>query len=178
MSDSTTADQSTSDPDFEARNRRADHLRERIYLSFAALAVLLAIESHGHPDPLQSFLTLLVTMLGTLLAVFLADVISFIVSDERAMTRAERGHAVWASFGALGAVTLPFVFLLLAVFGVLEIELALRISIITLVVTLVLIGWAAVHKIPLKWWQRLIALGAEAALAIGVIGLQFLAHSA
>ena len=73
---------------------------------------------------------------------------------------------------------LVIVFLLLAVFGVLEIELALRISIITLVVTLVLIGWAAVHKIPLKWWQRLIALGAEAALAIGVIGLQFLAHSA
>jgi hypothetical protein len=43
---------------------------------------------------------------------------------------------------------------------------------------LVLIGWAAVRKIPLKWWQRLIALAAEAALALGVVGLQLLAHSA
>ena len=48
---------------------------------------------------------------------------------------------------------------------------------LVLVATLVLIGWIAVRRIQLKWWQRLIALGAEAALALGVIGLQLLAHS-
>ena len=178
MSDVPPADDRALDPEIEARHARADHLKERIYLSFAALAVLLAIKSHGDPLPLEAFLTLLVTVLGTLLAVFVADIISFTVVHERAMRRTERQHAVFASFGALGAVSLPFVFLLLAVVGVMQIETALNASIIALVVTLVLIGWAAVRKIPLKWWQRLIALAAEAALALGVVGLQLLAHSA
>ncbi|QIG41202.1 hypothetical protein G5T42_09085 [Microbacterium sp. 4R-513] len=166
------------DREYAARRARADHLKERIYLSFAALAVLLAINAHGHTEALDAFLTLLVTVLGTLLAVFVADVISFTVVHERAMNRPERQHAVFASFGTLGAITLPFVFLLLAVFGIMQTETAVRAGIIALVATLGIIGWVAVRNVPLKWWQRLIALGAEAALALGVVGLQLLAHSA
>lgn len=178
MSDAPPADDPARGSDFEARQARADHLKERIYLSFAALAVLLAINTHGDPAALDAFLTLLVTVLGTLLAVFVADIISFTVVHGRAMTRPEGRHAVFASFGALGAVSLPFIFLLLAVFGILPTQTALNASIIALVATLVLIGWAAVRTIPLKWWQRLIALVAEALLALGIVGLQLLAHSA
>lgn len=177
MSASAPVPADAPDADLEARRFRADHLKERIYLTFAALAVLLAINAHGHPEALDALLTLLVTVFGTLLAVFVADIISFVVAHERAMNASERRHAVSASFGTLGAVTTPVILLGLASLGIMEVETALRVSIIVLVVTLVLIGWVAVRKIPLKWWQRLIALGAEAALALGVIGLQLLAHS-
>ncbi|TDN91724.1 hypothetical protein [Microbacterium sp. BK668] len=175
--DAAPDDDVVHDRDFEARRERADHLKERIYLSFASLAVLVALNAHGYSNALDALLTLLVTVIGTLLAVFVADVISFTVAHERAMNRRERQHAVFASFGTLGAVTLPFVFLALAVFGVLETSTALRAGIIALVATLVVIGWAAVRKVPLTWWQRIIALGAEAALALGVVGLQVLAKS-
>ncbi|WP_345800348.1 hypothetical protein AAIB33_12830 [Microbacterium sp. AZCO] len=168
---------SVPDADFAARSRRADHLKERIYLTFAALAVLLAINLHGHPEPVDALVTLLVTVFGTLLAVFVADVISFVVAHERAMDADERGHAVFASFGTLSAVTVPVILLLLAALGVMQIDTAIRASIIVLVATLVVIGWVAVRKVPLKWWQRLIALGAEAALALGVVALQLAAHS-
>jgi hypothetical protein len=160
----------------ESRREQADHLRERIYLSFAALAVLLAIDAHGQPEPIEAILTLLVTMLGTLLAVFVADVISFMVVHERTMTRHERQHAVFASFGALGAVGLPFIFLGVAAFGIIDMDLALALSTGALVVTLIVIGWRAVHRVKLNWWQRVVALGAEAALALTVIGLQLIAH--
>ncbi|MEU1972963.1 hypothetical protein ABZ477_15015 [Microbacterium sp. NPDC019599] len=162
--------------DLEARRERADRLKERIYLSFAALAVVLAINAHGHADPLDAFLTLLVTVLGTLLAVFVADIISFTVAHERPMNRAEFRHAVSASFGTLGAIAAPFAFLLLAVAGVWEIETALRASAIALIAALVVIGWVAVRRVKLTWWQRLVALGGEAVLALAVIGLQLLAH--
>jgi hypothetical protein len=163
--------------DLETRRERADRLKERIYITFASLAVVLAIDSHGHAVPLDAFLTLLVTVLGTLLAIFVADVISFTVAHERTMRRSELRHAVAASFGTLSAITAPLVFLFLAVLGVWEVETALRASAIALIATLVVIGWVAVHKVELTWWQRLIALGGEAVLALGVVGLQLLAHS-
>lgn len=158
--------------DYEARRVRADRLKERIYLTFVALAVVLAINGNDHPEPLESFLTLLVTVLGTLLAVFVADVISFTVAHERSMNEHELGHAVSASFGTLSAVAAPFVFLLLAAMGVWTTETALRASAIALIAALIIIGWVAVRKIDLTWWQRVIALGGEALLALGVVGLQ------
>jgi hypothetical protein len=163
--------------DLEKRRARADHLRERIYLTFAALAVVLAIQGHGHPEARDALITLLVTVLGTLAAVFVADLISFTVAHERPMRRPELRHAWWASFGTLGAVAAPFVFLFLALLGVLQVETALRASAIALIAALVVIGWVAVRNIKMTWWQRLVALGAEAVLALGVVGLQLLAHS-
>jgi hypothetical protein len=40
----------------------------------------------------------------------------------------------------------------------------------------VVIGWVAVRRLELRWWQRLLALGAEAVLGLAVVGLQVLAH--
>jgi NitT/TauT family transport system substrate-binding protein len=58
------------EPDF-----RADRLKERIYLTFTALAVVLALSSR-QAEPLEALFTLLVTVLGSLLAILLADLVS------------------------------------------------------------------------------------------------------
>ena len=163
-------------PDAIPRQERADRLKERIYLTFAALAVVLALNAHGAIDAGVAIRTLLVTVLGTLLAVFVADVVSHMVVHERGTTPAELRHAIGSSFGALSAVGLPFVFLLLALFGLWSTATALTASSIALIAALVVIGYAAVRRIPMPWWQRLIALGAEAALGLAVVGLQLLAH--
>ncbi|WP_068270879.1 hypothetical protein [Aldersonia kunmingensis] len=163
-------------PDIPTRQERADRLKERIYLTFTALAVVLALRAHGDDDAAKALATLVVTVFGTLLAVFTADIVSHLVVHERMMTRKEFRHAVSSSFGALGAVTLPVVFLVLAVLDVWKPEAALRASTIALIAALVVIAFAAVRHTTLNPLQRLIALGAEAALGVAVVGLQILAH--
>ncbi|MEV7692787.1 hypothetical protein AB0N73_05595 [Microbacterium sp. NPDC089189] len=165
-----------TDPDPAEREVRAERLKERIYLTFAALAVVLALAAHGPVDAVSALQTLAVTVFGTLLAIFTADIVSHLVVHERMVTRTELGHAFQTSFGALGAVVLPFAFLALAAFDVWDPTAALRASTIALVLALVVIGFAAVRRVRLHWWQRLIALGAEAVLGLAVIGLQVLAH--
>ena len=160
----------------EDRSGRAALLKERIYVTFAALAVVLTLISHGAETAGEAAITLGVTVLGTLLAVFTADVISHIVVHERMLTRAEAAHTVRSTFGAIAAVIAPFVFLGLAGLGVWSATVALTASAIALLASLVLIGYVAVRRIPLTWYQRLVALGAEAVLGLAVIGLQLLAH--
>jgi uncharacterized membrane protein len=158
----------------EEREQRAEQLRERIYITFAALAVVIALDNHG-VGAAEALGTLVVTVLGTLLAVFVADVISHIVVQERMLTRPEMRHAVITSFGALTAVILPAVFLILAIVGVWSTDAALRVSSIALVAALVVIGYTAIRRIRVTWWKRLLALGAEALLGLVVVGLQVLA---
>lgn len=157
------------------RRERAERLKERIYLTFAALAVVLALSTH-HAEAAEALRTLAVTVLGTLLAVFTADLVSHIVIHERIMTSQELRHALGTSFGAIGAVALPVVFLVIAAMGGWSTEAALRASAVALVLSLVVFGYLAVRRIALSWWQRLIALGAEAVLGLAVVGLQVLAH--
>ncbi len=166
----------TEAPTPDTRAARADALKERIYLTFTALAVLIAMSSHGTPTAGEVAKTLFITAAGMLLAILVADVISHIVVHESLMTRAELKHAVSVSVGAFGALVLPFVFLGLAGLGVWEVGGAIRAGVIALVATLVVIGWVAIRRVPLTWWQRLIALAGEAVLGLAVIGLELLAH--
>lgn len=159
------------------RKHRAERLKERIYLTFAALAVVLVMSGHDQSDPVVAILTLLVAALGTLLAIFTADILSHVVVHEAVPTRAEFRHMVSASFGALSALVIPFVLLLLALVGVWSTATALFLSAIGLLGALVVFGWLAARRIPLTFWQRLLVLGGEAVLGLAVIGLQLLAHA-
>jgi hypothetical protein len=158
-----------------SRRAQSDRLKERIYLAFVALAVVLALGSH-EVTAADALTTLAVTTLGTLLAVLVADVISHMIMTERTMTRGEFAHAVFASFGALSAVAVPVVALLIALIGWWSITIALRVSAAGLILSLVVIGFAGIRRVPMTWWQRLLALGAEAVVGLAVVGLQTLAH--
>jgi hypothetical protein len=112
---------------------------------------------------------------GTLLAVFVADVVSHIAVHAALPTSPELRHMVRVSFGAVGAVVLPFVFLAAAAGGW-ELEKALRASSIALVASLVVIAYVAVRRVQLPLWQRLLVLLAEFALGLLVLALELLAH--
>ena len=100
-----------------SRETRAARLKERIYVTFAALAVTVSLLSHGQVTALDAISTLGVTVPGTLAAVFTADVISHLIVHEKMLTRAEFGHAATVSASALGAIVLPMLFLLAAQLG-------------------------------------------------------------
>jgi hypothetical protein len=158
---------------------RADALKERVYVTFTGLAVILAMRSHASGDHLtagEAARTLTITVVGTLLAVFVADIVSHLAVHAGVPTRSEMAHMMRVSFGAFGAIALPLVFLGVAAFGGWPLTTALSASTAALVLTLVVIGYLAVRRVPMAWWQRAIALGAEFALGLAVIGLEVLAH--
>ncbi|WP_378148076.1 hypothetical protein ACFJGV_07705 [Cnuibacter sp. UC19_7] len=158
--------------------QRADRLKERIYITFTALAVVLALASHASElEAGEAALTLIVTVGGAVLAVFAADVIAHIAVHQVLPTRSEAQQMFAVSFGALATLVLPMVFLLFAQTERWTVEASLRASTIALIVSLAAIGWLAVRRVKLAWWQRLIVLLLEVVLGVAVVGLELLAHS-
>ncbi|TBN58391.1 hypothetical protein EYE40_13865 [Glaciihabitans arcticus] len=158
------------------RQEITERLKERIYVTFTALAVILAMMSHGEVTAGEAIGTLAIAVVGTLLAVFIADIIARIAANERLLSRQEFAHVAGVSLGAIGAVALPIVFLGVSAFGVWEPTSALRASAIALVIALVFFGFLAVRRARIPWWQRGLVLLALGVLGLAVIGLELLAH--
>lgn len=157
--------------------QRAEVLKERIYITFTSLAVVLAMASHAEDlTPGEAARTLLIAVVGTLLAVFVADLVAYIAVHATTPDRAELSHMASVSTRALGVVALPLAFLALAAIGQWEVTAALRASTIALIVSLVAIGYLAVRRVRLPLHQRLIVLFAEFGLGIVVVLLELLAH--
>lgn len=145
-------------------------------MSFAALAVLLAAGSHGEP-PLHQLLTLLVTTAGMAAAILLADLVSHVVVHDRMMNSAELLHAVRASTIGIAVIAAPTALLGAAALSWLDSALAQRLAVAALAASMVAIGAFAVRGTRLNRWQRLLVLLAGAALGIGVITIEYLAHA-
>lgn len=156
---------------------RAEHLKERIYVTFTALAVVLALRSHADEVTAGTAAsTLVITVVGILLAVLTADFMSHLVVHARMPSRGEAAHMVRVSAGAFGAVVLPLVFVVLAGTGVWRIEAALRASTIALLVALGVVAFLAVRRVRIPGWQKVLVLLAEVVLGAAVVGLELLAH--
>ncbi|GAA2246941.1 hypothetical protein GCM10009851_35500 [Herbiconiux moechotypicola] len=165
-------------PEGAVPEQRAERLKERIYITFTALAVVLALSSHAIGlDPGQAALTLLISVGGAVLAVFCADVVAHIAVHRVLPTAAEMRHMFAVSFGALGVIVLPMIFIGLAALGHWSIEGSLRATVIALIASLAVIGFLAVRRVRLSWWKRLIVLLLEVALGLAVVGLELLAHT-
>lgn len=162
-------------PDAE---HRAEALKERVYVTFTSLAVVLAMQSHSEEalSPGQAATTLSITVVGTLLAVFVADFVSHLAVHASTPTRSELRDMIRVSFGAFGAVVLPLVFIGFAALGSWSIDSALRAATIALIMTLVVVGYLAVRRVKMAWWKRVVVLGAEFVLGLAVVGLELLAH--
>ena len=83
--------------------QRAEVLKERIYITFTSLAVVMALSAHADElTPGGAAVTLLIAVVGTLLAVFVADLVAYIAVHATVPDRAELGHMISVSTRALG----------------------------------------------------------------------------
>ncbi len=147
-------------------------------MTFATLAVVLTLQSHAdETSPGGAASTLAIAVVGTLLAVFVADLLSHLTVHSALPTAAEFRHMTATSAGSITVLVLPLSFLLLAGLGVWSTPAALNASAIVLIATLVVVCFLAVRRITLPVWQKLVILLAEAVLGIGVIALELLAHA-
>ncbi|MFJ6538297.1 hypothetical protein ACIQH5_18890 [Paenarthrobacter sp. NPDC091711] len=156
---------------------RAEALKERVYVTFTGLAVVLALQSHSETlTPGEAASTLAITVVGTLLAVFVADFVSHLAVHAKTPSRSELAHMARTSFGAFGAIVLPLIFIAVAAMGRWSVETSLRASTVALITALVLIGYLAVRRVKMSWRKKVIVLGAEFLLGLAVVGLELLAH--
>jgi hypothetical protein len=162
----------------ERMRQTSNRMRERIYIAFTALAVLMAI-SQAQPDDAGHVLAVLtVTVVGVLLAGFTADVIAHLIAHEALPDREELAHMAWVTARALGAVVAPAVLLVLAMTGIIPLAQAMSWSIVVLLIALAVIIWTAVHGAHLARWRGILVTASVVALGVLVVVLEVLAHHA
>lgn len=163
---------------FPTREHKASALKERVYITFSALAIILTMQGHGMETatPQGAVVTLAIGIFGTLLAMFVADLISHIAVHEKIPTRSEVRLMSRTTFGAFGAVVLPLLIIAASTLGWWELRTALRAGTLVLTASLIVIPYLAIRKINLTPGKKLIVLASEFVLSLLVIGLELLAH--
>ncbi|MFB2597533.1 hypothetical protein ACEXQE_07065 [Herbiconiux sp. P17] len=162
----------TPDPE-EVRPR----IRERVYITFTGLAVLLAFGAHAeNADGWTIASALLIGVVGAVLAGFFADVIAGLAVGGRApRARAMAGY-IGVSTSALSTAVVPLAFLAAAGFGWIDVATALVFAIGTMALGLAVIAFAAVARAELPWWAKLAVFVGELLFAAVVIVVKLLAH--
>lgn len=167
------ADRRTPSP--EAVERGAEALRERLYVTFVSLAVVLTLGTHATDVRAgTAAATLAVGALGTVAAAFAADVLTHLVVRGALPTRGELRRMGRTSFGALGAIVVPLALLGLAAADVWDVDVALDVASVVLAATLGVAGWVGVRRTALPVLHRVVVLVALVLLGLAVIGLKLL----
>ncbi len=152
------------------------YFKERVYATFTGLAIVLVLAGND-AEPAHALLALVFGVLGITVAGFVSDVVTQLAVHRRLPHGRELRILVQIALGALGTAVTPVILLALAWFGAIPAAVALRTAIIVYIVTLAVIGWFAVRRSRLPWWQQLLALGLLVALGLAVVALQTLAHA-
>lgn len=168
------------DPADTGRNDSAWYtarLRERVYVGFTVLAVLLALSAHAHEtDHVVAALTLFITVAGVLLAGLGADLIAHTVAHSAVPGRAEIGQMARVAGGGLISVVVPLVLIGLSGLGVIRLNVALTISQIVILVTFGVIAVIALYRVHLPLWQRAVLVAALVAVGVFAVVLELVAH--
>lgn len=161
----------------EERQEAGDRLRERIYVTFTALAILMALNAHGeHLDSPTVLWTLIISVVGVLLAGLASDLVSHMIVHDTLPSAREFRHMLAVASRALSVLAVPVIVLALAYFGVMQAHTAVVIAIAALIASLAVIARIAVSRTGLAGWKQLIVLVGIVLLGVIVVFLEQLAH--
>jgi hypothetical protein len=160
----------------EQRRQAGDRLRERIYVTFTALAILMAMNGHGELDSPTVLWTLVISVLGVLLAGLASDLVSHMIVHSELPSAKEFRHMAAVSSRALGVLVVPVIAVALAVFDVIEDRTGMTIAIVALIISLAVIARIAVARSGISGWRQFIALAVLVALGVLVVFLEALVH--
>jgi hypothetical protein len=165
------------EPSAEKLAKLAAESKERIYITFTSLAVVLALRGHAEDmTPGLAGITLAITVFGTLLAVFLADVMSHLAVHATLPTGAQLRYMVGVSLGSLSVIGLPMVFLWLADLDLWSTATALRASSLALVASLVVVSYLPIRQAKLPLLVKSAILFGEFVLGLVILGIELLVH--
>lgn len=158
--------------------QRAESLKERVYISFTSLAVVLALSSHAdETTPGAAAATLSIVVVGSLLGIFVADLLSHLTVRAKLPSGHELHHMIAVSSEALSVLVTPLLLLTAAGLGLWSTAVALQWATVILVVTLLVVGYLAIRRLDLPFRHKALIMFAEVVLSLVVIGLELLAHN-
>lgn len=160
-----------TDTDFVA------YFKERVYATFTGLAIVLVATNAAHPTAVGALVALILGVVGITAAGFVSDIVSHLAVHREFPARNEFAILGRIAAGALSTLLTPCALIGLAWLDVLTLETALSAATVVYIATLAVIGWFAVRRARLRWWEQLLALAILVALGLVVVGLQTLAHS-
>lgn len=131
----------------------------------------------AHPDSgVNAAITLAVTVSGSVMALFTAEVLSHLITHEQWMSKGELKIMAASSAASLTVITLPVLVLVGAALNFWSVHTALRINVLLALLTLIVSGLLATKNLQLSMLERIAVLLAEAVLGGIVIVLELLAH--
>ena len=155
----------------------AARVRERVYVTFAVLAVLLTLNLH--PENLtagSAAVSMAITTGGTVVAAFVAEVIAHLAVHAELARGATLKHMASTSLGTVTVIIVPLLLLGCAGLEWWNVRTALLWGAGVLVASLVVIGWLGLRRTRIAWWQKLLALVMLAGASSLVIAVKLLAH--
>ena len=171
------ATEPTVPPSPSARQRAAS-LKERVYIIFTSLAVVLALRSHAdETTPAAAAATLSIVVIGSLLGIFVADLLSHLTVHSKLPTGEELHHMIAVSADGLGVLVTPLILLAAAGLGVWSTAVALGWAVVVLVVSLAVVGFLAIRRLEIPLHHKAAIMFAEVVLSLLVIGLELIAHN-
>src|SRR4051812_11808099 len=161
-----------------AARQRAASLKERVYIIFTSLAVVLALRSHAdETTPAAAAATLSIVVIGSLLGILVADLLSHLTVHSKLPSGEELHHMITVGVDGLGVLVAPLLFLLAAGLGFMSTAVALAWAVVVLVVSLAVVGFLAIRRLEIPLHHKAAIMLAEVVLSLLVIGLELVAHN-
>lgn len=153
------------------------YFRERMYAAFTGLAIVRAVDAGHHADPKHAFLTLLLGVVGIVIAGTLSEIVAHLLVHRTLAHGDEWRVMASAAGGALATAVVPVLLIGAGWIGWMPVDVALKIAAVLYILTLAGIGWLAVRRSTLTGGQKAIVLAALVGLGVLVVAVQQLAKS-
>ena len=116
-------------------------------------------------------------VIGSLLGIFVADLLSHLTVHSKLPTGEELHHMITVSAGGLGVLVTPLLLLTAAGLGLWSTAVALGWAVAVLVVSLGIVGFLAIRRLEIPLRHKAAIMFAEVVLSLLVIGLELVAHN-
>ena len=155
------------------REAVAENMKERVYATITLLAVIAALwQTSAH----HSVKGILLTIIGSVVALFFATLISSRMSyraiHSKSIEPRQYQHVIFTTSGLLAPAIAPSLIVLGSLTGWYDIKAALMASMIVLLLSLFLLSFNAGRRIYDSTWRLLAVSALEMSVGLGVILLK------
>jgi hypothetical protein len=165
------------DVDLFTLEHRAGLLKERIYATIILLAVLISIDP-AHNTPFEVLIIISGTTISLWAASLVASQMARRIILKKIGTKTEIHHRLREHSPLLAAGSVPFIMSLLAVAGLMELTVAIAISIGYSILLMILWSLLSAKAMDAQKWLTLFVAGMQFAIGLGIVLLKFaLEHS-
>ncbi|WP_018772494.1 hypothetical protein [Arthrobacter sp. 131MFCol6.1] len=139
---------------------------------------MLALRSHAdETTPGAAAATLSIVVIGSLLGILVADLLSHLTVHSQLPTREQLRRMTAVSASGLGVLVVPLLLLAGAGLGLWTTAVALAWAIVVLVASLGIAGFLAIRRLEIPLRYKTAIMFAEVVLSLVVIGFELVAHN-